>query len=73
MASMLRKSRTLGWEACPCRMCKGPSRGKALWRRKARRKEGRDWLAEWETDEYAAWCERYAAGWGVSVEVLFSA
>lgn len=45
MARMLRKSKTLGWEACPCVACRwGTPRGRKLWRRIARRREEREWL-----------------------------
>lgn len=43
---MLRKSRTLGWEACACSGCYDRKRDKRLWRRIARRKEERAWRAE---------------------------
>lgn len=44
MARMLRKSRTLGWEACACGC--GDKAAKRVWRRIARRKEARAWRAE---------------------------
>jgi hypothetical protein len=43
---MLRKSKTLKWNACPCRQCHDRKRDKRLWRRIARRKEERAWLRD---------------------------
>jgi hypothetical protein len=44
VANMLRKSKTLGYAACPCIQCNRENgKGARKWRRAARRKEARVW------------------------------
>lgn len=64
MANMLRKSKTLRYDACTCAECRYSRKGdKAIWRGVARARERRIWLREVDHSEICEAERRREAVW----------